>query len=474
MNFKKEYDTIVIGAGPSGVKAALRCSKKGLKVLIIDSNQNSGGQIYRAPPKSYVKKSNKSLEENLIQIKFSKHLEENNIDTAYNHTVWQVSPGFKINTFNEEGAVEWSAKNLIIATGTYEKIIPFEGWTTPGIIGLAACTIMLKSHQTIPGNKIILSGNGPLLILVAYYVLKFGGKVDAIIDTSSKIKWIQSMFSLILNPKNFIQGVSWILKIIFSKVPIYSNSLVTKVTKTKKDGISIEIQNIKNKKIKVVDTEVLAVGHGLTPSTDITRLLRVDHEYNELKGGWIPKLDKYFRSSMKGLYITGDGAGISGAIAAEDKGELAACALLKDQNIINEKEFNNMTNKILNRLKRYEIFAKGIAELNSTPTSLIKNINDNTILCRCEDITKKDIKNAVNNGAKNLNQIKSWTRFGMGPCQGRTCQYSVAKVASEQLKCNVKDLGYLTGRTPLRPFPLDKAIGDFEYEEITKVEAAPL
>ena len=134
MNFKKEYDTIVIGAGPSGVKAALRCSKKGLKVLIIDSNQNSGGQIYRAPPKSYVKKNNKSLEENLIQIKFSKQLKENNIDTAYNHTVWQVSPGFKINTFNEEGAVEWSAKNLIVATGTYEKIIPFEGWTTPGIL----------------------------------------------------------------------------------------------------------------------------------------------------------------------------------------------------------------------------------------------------------------------------------------------------------------------------------------------------
>ena len=473
MNSKKVYDTIVIGAGPSGVKAALKCSKKGQKVLIIDSNQNSGGQIYRAPPKSYVKKDNKSLEENLIQIKFSENLKKNNIDTAYNHTVWQVSPGFKINTFNEEGTVEWSSKNLIVATGTYEKIIPFEGWTTPGIIGLAACTIMLKSHQTVPGNKIILSGNGPLLILVAYYVLKFGGKVDAIIDTSSKIKWIQSMFSLILNPKNFIQGISWILKIILSKVPIYSNSLVTKANKTK-NGISVEIQNIKNNKIKVLETEVLAIGHGLTPSTDITRLLRVDHLYNELKGGWIPKLDKYFRSSMKGLYITGDGAGISGAIAAEDKGELAAHALLKDQNIINENEFNNETSKILNRLKRYEIFAKGIAELNFTPTSLIKNINDDTILCRCEDITKKDIKNAVSNGAKNLNQIKSWTRFGMGPCQGRTCQYSVAKVASEQLKCNVKDLGYLTGRTPLRPFPLDKAIGDFEYEEITKVEAAPL
>jgi len=473
MSFKKEYDVIIIGAGPSGVKSALTCSKKGLKVLIIDSNGNSGGQIYRAPPKSYIKKSKKTLEENLIQIKFSEDLKRNNIDTAYNHTVWQVSPGFKIDAFNENGTIQWNTKNLIVATGTYEKIIPFDGWTTPGVIGLAASTILLKAHQTIPGNKIVLAGNGPLLISVAYYILKFGGKVDAIVDTSSKFEWIKSMISLIFNPKNFIQGISWILKIIFSRVPIYSNSLINKVFKIE-NGISVEIQNIKNKQIKKLTTEVLAVGHGLTPITDISRLLKINHTYNDLKGGWIPRLDKYFRSSMQGLYITGDGAGISGAIPAEDKGELAAYALLKDQNIIIEKEFTNKTSRIIKRLNRYEIFAKGIAKLNFTPKDLINNISENTILCRCEDITKRDIINAVNNGAKNLNQIKSWTRFGMGPCQGRTCQYSVAKVASEELKCNVKDLDYLTGRTPLRPFPLDKAIGDFEYDEITKVEAAPL
>ena len=76
MNLKKEYDVIVIGAGPSGVSAAIKCSEKKLKVLIIDSNENSGGQIYRAPPKSYVKKKNKSLKENLIQIKFSEDLKK--------------------------------------------------------------------------------------------------------------------------------------------------------------------------------------------------------------------------------------------------------------------------------------------------------------------------------------------------------------------------------------------------------------
>ena len=473
MSYKKDYDVIVIGAGPSGVTAALKFSKKGLKVLIIDSNGNSGGQIYRAPPKSYVKKEEKSLDENLIQLKFSENLKKNNIDTAYNHTVWQVSPGFKIDAFNENGTVQWSAKNLIVATGTYEKIIPFDGWTTPGVIGLAACTILLKSHQTIPGNKIILAGNGPLLVSVAYYMLKFGGKVDAIVDTSSKFEWIKSIISLIFNPKNFIQGISWMSKIIFSGVPIYSKSLVKKVDKTE-NGISVRIENIKNKKIKELKSEVLAVGHGLIPSTDISRLLKVNHLYNELKGGWIPKLDEHFKSSMKGLYIVGDGSGISGAIAAEEKGELAAISVLKELNLIDEKEFQNDKDRIIKKLKRYEIFAKGIAKLNATPDSLIENINDDTVVCRCEDITKKDIIHAVENGAKNLNQIKSWTRFGMGPCQGRTCQYAVAKLASQHLKSTVEDLNYLTGRTPLRPFPLDKAIGDFEYEEITKVEAAPL
>tara|TARA_Y100001936_G_scaffold58361_1_gene57552 strand:+ start:229 stop:1650 length:1422 start_codon:yes stop_codon:yes gene_type:complete len=473
MSYKKQYDVIIIGAGPSGVKAALKCSEKGLKVLIIDSNANNGGQIYRAPPKSFIKKGKKSLEENLIQLSFSQKIKENNIDTAYNHTVWQVSPGYKIDAFNDDGTIQWNTKKLIIATGTYEKIIPFDGWTTPGVIGLAASTILLKSHQTIPAKKMVLAGNGPLLILVAYYVLKFGGKVDAIIDTSSKFDWITSMFSLIFNPKNFIQGISWITKIIFSRVPIFSNSLVTKVNKIN-DGLLVKIKNIKSNKFTELKTEVLAVGHGLTPSTDISRLLKVKHSYNELKGGWIPKLDKFFRSTMNGLYIVGDGSGISGAIAAEEKGELAAYAILKDSKIITDKEFKIYTDKIIKKLNNYEIFAKGIAKLNSTPKSLIDNINDNTVICRCEDITKKDVIGAVENGAKNLNQIKSWTRFGMGPCQGRTCQYAIAKVASQHLKCTVEDVGYLTGRTPLRPFPLDKAIGNFEYDEITKVEAAPL
>ena len=227
---------------------------------------------------------------------------------------------------------------------------------------MAACTILLKAHQTIPGNKIILAGNGPLLVSVGYYVLKFGGKVDAIVDTSSKFEWIKSVISLIFNPKNFIQGISWISKVIFSILTIYSKTLLKKVDKTE-NGISVTIENIKNKKIKELKSEVLAVGHGLIPSTDISRLLKVNHLYNELKGGWTPKLDEHFKSSMKGFYIVGDGSGISGAIAAEEKGELAAISILKELNLIDEKEFQNDKDKIIKKLKDMKYLQKELLNL---------------------------------------------------------------------------------------------------------------
>jgi len=473
INNENKYDVIVIGAGPSGVSSAINCAKKGLKVLIVDSNSAAGGQIYRAPPKTYKSIPKNKLEENEIQKKMSIEVKNFQIETAYNHTVWQVSPGFKVNAFNETSTIQWQSKSLIIATGTYEKIIPFEGWTIPGVIGLAACTVFLKAHHFIPSKKIVLAGNGPLLMLVAYYVIKFGGKIDAIVDTSSKIDWIKSTLSLITNPKNFREGIKWVFKIFLNRIPIYSNSTVEQAFEVDR-GINIKIRNLKTGKAKNIISETIAIGHGLIPSTDITRLLRAEHIYDEQKGGWIAKVDRFLRSSVSGVYLAGDGAGISGALAASDKGLLASTALLYDKKIISKKEFDQNTYKIFKKLDKYEVFAKAISKLNSTPKKLIENINEETIICRCEDVTKKEILKAVNQGAKDINQIKSWTRLGMGPCQGRTCQYAASKIVAEYLNCEIENLGYLTGRSPIRPVPLDRVLGDFDYEKITKVEAAPL
>ena len=166
-----------------------------------------------------------------------------------------------------------------------------------------------------------------MLLLVAYYIIEFGGEVEAIIDTCSKFDWIKSTVSLISNPKNFKDGIKWLTKILFNKVPIYSNSMIAKATQHNK-YLKVKIQNINTGKQESLVTGTLAVGHGLIPSTDITRLLGAKHIYNESKGGWIAEIDDYLRSSLDGLYVTGDGAGISGAIAAKDKGLIASLTFI--------------------------------------------------------------------------------------------------------------------------------------------------
>jgi len=154
---------------------------------------------------------------------------------------------------------------------------------------------------------------------------------------------------------------------------------------------------------------------------------------------------------------------------AYEKGTIAALSILNKLGLLNEENFNNRTKIVSQKLNKYQIFGKAIASISFPPNQLINQINDKTIICRCEDITKVEIENAVKHGAKDLNQLKTWTRCGMGPCQGRTCNYAASIVMSESLQQKIEKMGYWTGRAPVRPIPFDVAVGNFEYDQITKI-----
>ncbi len=468
------YDVAIIGSGPSGIAAALELSNHNLKILLIDNNERVGGQIYRASPSEF--KPDESIEETRIQQQFEVQIKNSNIDYKPNHTVWQISEQFRIDAFNENETLVWFAKKIIVATGTTERIVPFDGWTNPGVIGLAASTIILKSQQSLPGKKIIVAGCGPLLLVVAYYTLKLGGKIEAIIDTNSKWKWFKNFFYLLSNVKLFTNGIKWIVKILLSKIPIYSNYSVTKASPSHA-GMDIEIKkidNLKSGQTITLNCDTLCIGHGLIPSTDFSRLVNAKHIFDQTKGGWIPVVNSFYETSVENFYQIGDASGVLGAMPAYEKGTIAALSILNKLGLLNEESFNNKSKKVLQKLNKYEIFGKAIASISFPPNQLINQINDKTIICRCEDITKAEIENAVKHGAKDLNQLKTWTRCGMGPCQGRTCNYAASIVMSESLQQKIEKMGYWTGRAPVRPIPFDVAVGNFEYDQITKIESAPL
>ena len=475
----QEYDIIVIGAGPSGVAASLTSALNGAKVLIVDSSFDTGGQVYKPPPDTFQEIKKNYSTEIKIQKYHKKLLEEHGVHIALEHTVWQVSKGFQIYAFNNRNKkISWKCKTLIVATGTYERIIPFPGWTSPGVIGLAASTTLLKSHRVLPGYNTIVAGCGPLLAVVASGIIRAGGHVKAVIDLNGPFSWFSSISSMLTNPSSLIQGIGWLKDIIFSRTPIYFNSTVKEVINHKNE-LEINITKINSKglinteNIIKINADSLCIGHGLIPSLDILTILGVKKFFDFQSASWLAKTDKYFQTSVNNLYIVGDGAGISGAVPAYEKGLLAGHSASLNLNFISHKYFQRITKKIFVKLKKFEKFGKSMAKLMTPPSSLIQNITDDTIICRCEDIKRGEIEKAIKSGAIEINQLKAWTRCGMGPCQGRTCEDTIARIMADHVG-DRQTVGMFARKIPIKPIPMDCAVGDFKYEDIKKVEEAPL
>lgn len=475
----KKVDLVVLGAGPAGVAAANVASKEGAEVVIIDENSSAGGQIYRAPPKEFQPQNSFKSDEFREGEKQRNILENSNLTALFKHRVWSVSSDLVVSTVGPNGLSSWHARSLIIANGALERIIPFPGWTIPGVIGLAASTILLKSQYVLPGQSTVVAGCGPLLIAVANGIIKSGGKVSAIIDLNSKSDWIKAFPRLLSRPDQLFKGMSWFANIMKAGIKLYGGHAVTN-TKQVDNVLRISIAPINSagsildsKNQKIVEGDCLAIGHGLFPSTEITRLLKAKHIYDPHKGGWVPLIDDDFRSSIPGVYIAGDATGISGAFSAVQKGRIAGMTAVRDLNLMSSKKYKVKIKSERTTLKKNENFGKAAVRLMKFRPELIQTITSETIVCRCEDVFRSEIDEAIESGARDLNQLKAWTRCGMGPCQGRTCSEAIeailaSKVGSRELA------GQWTGRTPLRPVPIEQIIGKYTYEDIPIPENAPL
>lgn len=87
-------------------------------------------------------------------------------------------------------------------------------------------------------------------------------------------------------------------------------------------------------------------------------------------------------------------------------------------------------------------------------------LDDDVLVCRCEEVTAGEIRAAIRAGATDVTQVKLRTRAGMGLCQGRTCELLVQQILSQELGISQDQAGYSTPRTPQRPMTFGTLGGD--------------
>jgi thioredoxin reductase/bacterioferritin-associated ferredoxin len=470
-----DYDLIVLGAGPAGATAAIKARSLGLRVAVFDEAPAAGGQVHRAPSPALTatQPDGDRAKGDALRVK----LAASGAVLYASHRVWSLTSGFSVISIGPDGPLTLEAPNLIAAAGAVERHIPVSGWTLPGVIGLAGATILLKAHGVLPGRRVVVAGSGPLLLLVASKIVEAGGEVAAVVDAAPHTGWLARAGAMLARPDLMAKGAGWLLSLLKARVPIHSGAAIRTVHGA--DGVeSVTIGRVDRdwqpvgSSEQTIPADAVCLGFGLLPSTEVTRLLGAEHRYKPGLGGWIPAVDASLQTSVPGLFVAGDGAGVRGADAAPLSGELAALGVAR--RLGRGGDLARESTKIEADWHKSGRFGAAMSALAMPPPGAAAMIAADTTVCRCDGLTRATLDAAIAAGARTLADLKATTRCGMGPCGGRVCGEAAAMLIAAATGWDRETIGQPSARSPLRPVPLAAITGAFDYDDLPIPAPAPL
>ncbi|MFM0506507.1 FAD/NAD(P)-dependent oxidoreductase [Paraburkholderia sp. RL17-373-BIF-A] len=467
-----ERRIVIVGAGPAGVRAAETLVAAGVKPIVIDENARWGGQIYRQPPANGgFERSKKTL------YGFEAHKAEAlhstmaallpHLDYRPDTLAWACEAG-RLDTLHAGRELRVPFSHLIIASGATDRVLPVPGWTLPGVYTLGAAQVALKAQGCAIGRRVVLAGTGPLLYLVAYQYVKAGAQVVAVLDTSPFSQQIAAAPKLARLPSTFAKGLYYVGWLKTHGARIERN--VTLVGIRGVDGVqALEWRaSREDSPTETIACDAVGVSFGLKPETQLADLAGCRFRFDATNRCWLPEVDPAGRSSVRGLYLAGDGAGIAGADAAELAGRRAALALLDDLGIAHPRGPGMPDAASIERsLKRIAVFREGIETAFAPPAKCASQWPDDMTVCRCEEVDAGTLRRCIRDGEANeINRLKALTRVGMGRCQGRMCGEAALTLLAEETGQLLDAVGRLRSQPPVKPIPLSPEMVADDIAEI--------
>lgn len=441
---------IIVGAGPAGTRCAETLVAAGVRPIVIDEGRRDGGQIYRRQPENFTRDyatlyGTEARRAEAVHRSFDALRDK--IDYRPETLVWNIANA-QIYTASgtRQEALPFDA--LILCTGATDRLMPVKGWNLAGTFTLGGAQIALKSQACAIGRDVVFMGTGALLYLVATQYLKAGARIAAVLDTSAWSLRMGALPKLLAQPSALWNGVALTQALRRGGVPVFTGIEPVEIEGDAETGVSgIRFKNKKGEGQRIA-CDAIAIGYHLRPETQLADLARCDFSFDPRTRQWFAQADAEGRSSVKGVYLAGDGARIRGARAAEIAGRIAANAALRDMGLTAPNE----DSRTLARLSR---FADGLAEAFPWPAHQATKLSDDTIVCRCETVTVGELRSVVNEaGAREANRAKAFSRVGMGRCQGRYCGQAAAEIIAAAANVPIEQVGRLRGQAPVKPLPI--------------------
>ncbi len=449
----------IIGAGPAGIAAAVLAAELGLDTVLVDEQESPGGQIYRAIERA--EPDTPLGPDYLAGRPLAAALRASRVDYRPGTNLWHIDPDGTLFLENAGRTETVIARRVLLATGAIERPVPIPGWTLPGVMTAGAAQILLKSADLVPEGGAVLAGQGPLLYLVASQLVRAGAPPVALLETAPLDNYLdaaRSLASLWPGRRLLIKGLGLVSAVKRAGVPIRRGVRgIRAIGQRRVDRIVWEGGELA--------ADYLFLHEGVIPNVQISLALQLRHEWDKTQLCWRPSLDPWGQTSLPNIAVAGDGGGIAGAEAAVLTGRLAALDAALWLGHIGEAERDRRARPIRAALDRERALRPFLDRLFRPSRPVMVPLEDDIVACRCEEVSVGQIRRAARLGATGPNQLKAFTRCGMGPCQGRICGPVVAAIVADVLGKSIAEIGTYRPRAPFKPITVG-ALADLHTAEL--------
>ena len=448
-------DVVVVGAGPAGMTAASCLAQSGVRVLVLDEHTAPGGQVYRSVEKVTDKRS---ADLNVLGSHYrngSKLVERLHSSGAQywpGTSVWEISAAGESTLavgVVRDGRVQLiQAGHIILATGAMERPTPFPGWTLPGVMTVGAAQTLLKSSGLVPDGRIAVAGSGPLLYLYVSQLIKAGKKPQVILDTQPRTSLqakLSVLAALTVDPASMFRGLGWMREV---RREVRVRKRVHRLRAGGVEKLS-SISYVSCDRQFTDDVDLLLVHDGVIPNTWLAMSAGCRHHWDVQQRCWVPDITGAGQTSRQSVSVVGDAAGIMGADASVLHGEAVASEVIACLEGKQQNSLGNAAHPLLVRQQR--LLRRCLDQFYPPAKEFELPPDDETIVCRCEEVTAGQIRQVATLGCVGPNQGKAFTRCGMGPCMGRKCGVTVSRLIAEHHGLGMDEVGHYRIRPPVKP-----------------------
>lgn len=432
-----EPDVLIVGGGAAGLNAGIAAREAGAEVLLIDERKVPGGQYFKQAAGGGAPLDAQQADgADLVA-----RAQNAGIDMLAGAEVWGAFDGPQVLASAPGRSLAIRPRALIVATGAYERPLMIPGWTLPGVMTVGAAQTLWRSYQVLAGRRVAIFGNGPLNPQVALELAEGGAEIALLAEAASP-GWQRPGAGMAMarhDARLTAKGAGMLLSLKRRGVPLVWNTLPQEITQGD-GGLTVRYRTGGTEREVTVDA--LCMNFGFQPQNEILRLLGTRMSYDARFSQLRPERSETMETTVPGLFAIGDCCGLGGAPAAAVEGRIAGRAAAGG---------GEPTAADIAELAHHRRFQDALWTLYAADLPQLQDAPPETLICRCEEVTRATLDAALESGAEDIGAVKRATRIGMGRCQGRYCGPALAGYLARAQGRPLEDLSYFAPRVPIKP-----------------------